>query len=78
MSRWMDDAACLNAPLAFFFADRPTKREEEDAEDKLAEWVVPMFCAICPIREQCLKVGLKEDSGIWGGKTSRERRELRT
>lgn len=76
MSKWMGEAACVNAPIEFFFADRATKREEEEAEQKLAEWVVPKFCAVCPVRDECLAIALenKEDSGIWGGKTSRERR----
>ena len=36
------------------------------------------ICAVCPVRPQCLEFGLRTgSSGVWGGLTDRERRELR-
>jgi len=38
------------------------------------------ICAACPIREQCLEVGMQDDDiryGIWGGLLSGERLALR-
>lgn len=36
------------------------------------------FCAICPLRKDCLTYALKanEQSGVWGGLTLTERRRL--
>lgn len=74
---WRVFAACKNAPAQYFFAERDTKKQEEDAEERLAVWVVPKFCAGCPAQAGCARFAVenKIDHGIWGGLTSRERRQ---
>jgi WhiB family redox-sensing transcriptional regulator len=34
-------------------------------------------CASCPVRCDCLEVGMSEPRGVWGGLTAYERRRLR-
>lgn len=58
-----DDAACIGEPLSIFFSFR--KRDQERAKG---------FCAVCPVRNQCLDLALDNKySGIYGGYTERER-----
>lgn len=35
------------------------------------------ICAACPVRSECLEFGLDEPTGIWGGRSARERRYIR-
>ena len=37
-----------------------------------------LICSTCPVREQCLAWAMVTDQryGVWGGKTSRERRHM--
>ena len=34
-------------------------------------------CATCPVRPECREAGMKEQQGLWGGLSARERRLLR-
>lgn len=34
-------------------------------------------CSECPVVAECLAYGLNEEYGLWGGKSPRQRRELR-
>lgn len=66
---WMDDALCAQTdPEAFF--------PEKGGSTRAAKAV----CAACPVRQQCLDYALahRETSGIWGGLSARERRDLLT
>ena len=36
--------------------------------------VAKALCARCPVREDCLRAGLKEEYGIWGGSMPWERK----
>lgn len=72
-SEWSQEALCLGIdnPDIFF-----TNAFYEDAL---------RFCALCPIRDECLAEGIKQDGihkkgglhGIWGGLTPEERAKLR-
>ena len=65
---WMDLALCAQVdPDAFF----PEKGESNQAAKRI--------CNACPVRAQCLEFALtnKEQHGIWGGLSERERRKLR-
>lgn len=35
------------------------------------------ICLRCPVMAKCLKVGMYEDFGIWGGTTPEQRRKLK-
>jgi WhiB family redox-sensing transcriptional regulator len=65
---WMADARCRGLETALFYPS-----EESHADAALA------ICAKCSVREPCLRYALdeREQFGIWGGTTERQRRSLR-
>jgi WhiB family redox-sensing transcriptional regulator len=65
---WMQDAACKGKPQEPFFPDRG----ESTAKAKA-------MCATCPVSDECLAYAMDKGMkvGIWGGKSERQRRELR-
>ena len=68
---WMDDAACKGSNPAVFFPEKgDNKREIEFARQT---------CISCPVQQQCLKFALDNSFqyGIWGGKTSYQRRIIK-
>lgn len=64
---WSEDAACVGIHDAFF------PEQGHPATPALR------VCRRCPVRAECLEVALanKEDDGIWGGTTPRQRRAIR-
>lgn len=65
---WMDEALCAQSdPEAWF----PEKGDRPAAAKRV--------CADCPVRAECLEYAIEHDErfGVWGGRTERERRELR-
>ena len=67
---WRTDAACRGADADLFFPDRG---------DNEAAAAAVAICAGCTVRAECLEEALSrpEPLGIWGGKTTVERRYLR-
>jgi WhiB family redox-sensing transcriptional regulator len=67
---WRDQAACPGVDPNVM-----VPRVENDVTTEAALRV----CAGCPVREPCLAAALKDPNllGVWGGLTTRERRELR-
>lgn len=65
---WQGAAACAEVDPEIFFPER-------GGSSKAARTV----CAQCSVRAQCLEYALnnKEQFGIWGGTSERERRRLR-
>ena len=65
---WQSEARCAGADPDVFFPER-------GGSSKAARAV----CSKCNVREQCLEYALnnKEQFGIWGGTSERERRRLR-
>ena len=65
---WQTDAACTEVDPEIFFPER-------GGSSKAARSV----CSQCSVRMQCLEYALnnKEQFGIWGGTSERERRRLR-
>lgn len=59
-----------------FFAPLATK--ESTLEKQNREAAAKQICARCVVRQACLEYSLaeREQIGIWGGKTERERREI--
>ena len=64
---WMDSAACQGAPAEFFYA--------EDAGAQYRE--AKTFCRACPVVAECLDYGMRDQWGVYGGMTARERMKLR-
>jgi WhiB family redox-sensing transcriptional regulator len=63
---WQADALCTTTdPDAFFpeksHSPRPAKT----------------ICGMCPVKAPCLEIGMGHDFGIFGGKTARERQQMR-
>ncbi len=65
---WQTYARCTEVDPEIFFPER-------GGSSKAARAV----CRDCPVRMQCLEYALnnKEQFGIWGGTSERERRRLR-
>jgi WhiB family redox-sensing transcriptional regulator len=72
---WQDQAACRGAGWKPFF----TEDIEHAPKDKESALEGVRFCAVCPVRNQCLQYALNHepDVGIWGGMTGLERQEER-
>lgn len=76
---WRERAQCRNAPTApgdwtMFPEDRhgPTSREYYIDVSLLRN----EYCWQCPVRVECLRDGLEEEYGLWGGLTQDERRRV--
>lgn len=67
---WQDQAACRTAPTRTMF---PNELDADGIEAAKA------YCHACPAQGQCLTFALdnREDHGIWGGTTEKERSRLR-
>lgn len=65
---WQAEARCLQVDPEIFFPER-------GGSSKAARSV----CVECGVRVECLKYALRnrEQFGIWGGTSERERRKLR-
>lgn len=66
---WLDHAACRGVPTAVFFPGigKPTAPAKK-------------ICADCPVLDPCLDYALETPwlTGIWGGTSEKQRREIRT
>lgn len=71
---WTQRAACRGMDPDLFHPDRG----DGGGEDSTAA-VAKSVCAACPVSEQCLEYALRtrQNHGIWGGKSERERRKIR-
>lgn len=63
---WMSDAACRGLDPALFFPERG-----DDVRPALK------VCAACPVKAECLELGLVERHGVYGGLSERQRRKVR-
>lgn len=65
---WQTRALCAQTDPEIFFPDKGgTTRNAKKV------------CAMCEVKDQCLQYALahNEDSGVWGGTSQQERRQLR-
>jgi WhiB family redox-sensing transcriptional regulator len=64
---WLDDAKCRGMDHEIFFPPRGSNARLEKALET---------CSVCPVATECLEyaLGTKQDVGIWGGKSTRQRR----
>lgn len=71
-----DIANCGDLPPGTMFPVLP--EELGGGTDHAAEAVAArLHCFGCPVADECLEVGLREEYGVWGGLTTKERRRLR-
>lgn len=61
---WKAKGACSGMDPNLWYPERDTDRTGQS------------ICAECPVRQDCLDFGLKEEDGIWGGLGPRERRAV--
>ena len=68
---WMQRAACKGMDPEIFFPEAAHGPAGDEAR---------AVCETCPVRVQCLEYALAnvEPDGIWGGKTWRQRRKIRS
>ena len=67
MFPFLDDAACRGLDPELFYA-----------ESGAAVTKAKSFCGACPVQNSCLEWGVsREEFGVWGGTTARERAALR-
>ena len=66
---------CENYPEAFFAIEEAYTGQARQLEVRFAKGI----CSTCPVKRECLNYALigKEETGIWGGLTAKERHELR-
>ena len=78
---WRRDAACRNHPTELFFPStrgRLRTSRRLVSVGQLQEVAALDVCATCPVREECLEYALDRDEvGVWGGTTDRDRRRIR-
>ena len=72
---WQYQAACRGPHSSIFF---PPSRLERRPDKRRREQRAKEICAECPVRTDCLSyaVRIREQHGIWGGLTEKERRPL--
>lgn len=63
---WQGRSACRTADPELFFPEADSRSTHE----------AKRICAGCPVRVECLTAAIanREDHGVWGGLTERERR----
>lgn len=75
---WRERAMCRTTPRITekFFIEGKYPMNSFEQRDAIA--VAKSYCALCPVRQQCLEFALlmDEDSGIYGGMTRNERRHF--
>lgn len=67
---WRERALCREADPEIFFKTDKTLMDSADRQQAMR------ICKACPVRPQCLKDGLDQPAGIWGGMTPEERLDL--
>lgn len=70
---WMTQGSCArltSTEATIYTADQPASDPRVVAAKQR--------CASCPVRHTCLQLGMSQPSGIWGGLTAAERKEMIT
>jgi WhiB family redox-sensing transcriptional regulator len=63
-TEWRAEAACRDLDLTVFFPEPGDIGQLGRART---------VCGGCPVRRSCLREGMSEGQGIWGGSTTNER-----
>ena len=63
--------ACQNFPDEMY-------EEEDNADSRAMQHIIKQICADCPLNRDCLDYAItaREQHGIWGGLTTKEREEI--
>ncbi len=74
---WYDEAQCAGTSTQIFFPEVGRGKSIHTA--KMVS-LAKSICEVCVVRDACLRHAIEanEKEGIWGGKTTRERKRLRT
>lgn len=79
---WFDDALCRGVGPDYFFPEGFDARApgEQRRINEMYE-IGKQMCNRCPVKEQCLKYGMEQDTasygyGLWGGLSAHERYKL--
>ena len=67
-----DRANCRGLNTEIFYHEEADLRERQ-----LDNRAIRKICFTCPIQKECLKAGMEEEFGIWGGFNRRERVYIR-
>lgn len=77
---WQEQAACAGMDTGLFYPPEITERKRRGVtgERERVE-LAKKICADCGVRIECLEFALdnREEHGLWGGLTPRERAEMR-
>ena len=69
---WMEQGACRGFDAEQFFPDVGAPRSQ-------TRFIVEQFCNVCPVKQSCLNFALDNyELGIWGGTTTRKRKDIRS
>ena len=69
---------CEQVPDVFFPEDWATRTKMQSTNMyNLAIKTAREICFRCPVMDKCLKVGMFEEYGIWGGTTPQQRIKIR-
>jgi len=65
------EVACQSFPDMMF-------EEQDNVESRRTQHIIKQICRECPVKDLCLDYALeaREEYGIWGGLTTKERNEL--
>ena len=75
---WMKQSRCLSSDPDLWWYERVNHRKKEDFEEQVLRLQVAIeYCNDCPVRKQCLEMGLQKENmmegGVWGGLMYSER-----
>lgn len=79
--KWMEQSSCLNSDPELWWYEQVNHRNKEAFEEQVLRLQVAIeYCNECPVRKQCLEMGLEKDNmlagGVWGGLMYSERLAL--
>jgi hypothetical protein len=63
---WYDEAACRGMGPDLFYMERGVTKHDHRA--------IRTVCSNCPVKTECLKAGIGDHFGVWGGVTPKDRR----
>lgn len=70
---WASKAACKKTGPTIFYPEHGAPGLQQTIRQAKA------ICALCEVQQQCLDYALRNEAmGIWGGKTDKERRQIRS
>ena len=75
---WMKQSRCLNSDPELWWYERINHRQKEAFEEQVLRLQVAVeYCNECPVRKECLAMGLEKENmmegGVWGGLLYSER-----